>query len=327
MTLYGCGMPSQGFLYNLHHQLVSVVGDAIAALSPTAAARHFEGDFPQGFANNRVGGTDLDTHVRGLWIDFPHARPILVISYACHPVVLGANREYSADYCSALIREFNAYGIRAIYLNGCSGDINPVSNAYRFGSGTTETLLIYGRDLANAVRRAVENATEWRPGPLQASSRMLQLDAAEPGVEELRVALEQHREALREDPTSGPLRVEVLWHEGMLRLAEADRLSEAREAEIQAIACGDVVFAALSAETFTRMGQMIRTSAPDHGLMIAATSNGVIGYIADHDDVTKSGYASSSACRIYGMLTPTPGAGEEWATEGAAIVAEAIGER
>ena len=59
----------------------------------------------------------------------------------------------------AVVREFNAYGVRAIFLNGCCGDVDPVSNAYAWGSGTRETLLIHGRDLAAVARRGLAQAT------------------------------------------------------------------------------------------------------------------------------------------------------------------------
>ena len=324
MPLFGVGTPSEYYPRELHKRLLSVIGRALDDLRPATATRRFVEDFPDGFAHNHVGGTDLDTHVRGLAIDVESARPILVISYACHPVTLGRNDEFSADYPGHLIGEFNAYGTRAVYLNGCCGDINPACNAYRFGSGKAETLRIYGRDLAAAVRRAARAAIPWEPGPLRACSRLVPLAMRMPDLADMRAALSESREALNADPDNGQLRVAAMWHEKMIGLQEAGMLQEAMSAEIQAISCGDVVFVALSGETFTRLGQIVRNSAPDRHLMVAATSNGLLGYIATPEDAVNRGYASFAAAKIYGMPLPAPEAGLNWAAAGCEVVARAV---
>lgn len=325
MPLIGVGNPSEYYPRELTVKLLDVIGRALDDLKPAAKTNRFACDFPDGFAHNRVGGTDLDTRIRGLRVEVEGGRPIVVISYACHPVVLGRNDDYSADYVGHVIAELNAYGTRAVYLNGCCGDINPASNAYRFGSGKQETLRIYGRDLAARVKKAMQDGTPWEPGPLRACSRMIPLDMQMPDAASMQATLGEHREAVRENPNNHQARVEVMWLERMIGLEAAGKLQEAMSAEVQAIACGDVVFVAVSGETFTRLGQTIRGSAPEHHLMIAATSNGLLGYIATPEDAGKQGYASFAACKLYGMPLPTPDAGLMWAAAGGDVVREAIG--
>ena len=216
--------------------------------------------------------------------------------------------------------EMNAYGIRALYLNGCCGDVNPLTRSGPWVHGTPETVRIYGRDLAAAFRRAASSGVAWEPGPIRAASRLVPLQPALPERPELETALGEARAALRTHVADGPQRVNAIWYERMIHILDSGSLAEEMAAEIQAVACGDVVFVGLGAETFTRLGQIIREAAPDRHLMIAATSNGVVGYIASREDVEKGGYASTAACKIYGMPLPAPGAGEEWAAEGARIV-------
>ncbi|HOM82636.1 MAG: hypothetical protein GX785_03070 [Armatimonadetes bacterium] len=318
--LYGCGMPSEEYLPVLRRKVLQAVEGALADLRPVGRAMRFEADFPEGFAFNRVGGTDLDTHVRGCQLEIPGARPISILSYACHPVTLGRAAHYSADYPGALMAEMNAYGIRAIYLNGCCGDINPLARSGPWVHGTPETVRIYGRDLAAAFRRAASSGIAWEPGPIRAVSRMVPLQPAMPARPELEAALAEVRAQLRARLADGPQRVNEIWYERMIHLVDAGLLAEEMAAEIQAVACGDVIFVGLAAETFTRLGQIVREGAPNRHLMIAATSNGVLGYIASREDVEKGGYAATAACKIYGMPLPSPGAGEEWAAEGARIV-------
>ncbi len=325
MPLFGCGMPSEYYPRLLRAKLADCIGRALDDLKPAASTRRFEIDFPNGFAHNRVGGTDLDTRVRGLRIECEAAQPIVALSYACHPVVLGRNDEYSADYPGHLINEFNAYGERAVYLNGCCGDVNPKSNAFRFGSGTPDTLRIYGRDLAAAARRGLARSEPWTPGPIRARSRRIPLMMDMPALPALRASLEKRRAELEKNPADHRARVETVWLERMIGLTEAGALQDAMRAEVQAIACGDVAFVALSGETFTRLGRIVRRGAADHLLMIAATSNGLLGYIATPEDYDRRGYASTSACKLYGMPLPAREAGVRWAEEGERLVADACG--
>ncbi len=321
MTLWGCGSPGERFLGDLQNHLLSAIERALADLRPASAAGTFEGDFTEGFAYNRAGLPDLDTRIRGLRIECAGARPILVLSYACHPVTLGANPEYSADYCGAAVREFAAYGVRTLFLNGPCGDINPLGA----GTGTRETLQIYGRDFAVAAKSAMRSMREWNPGPIRAASRSVPYETAMPDAAGLRRALDACREALRANPGDGQARVGILWHEAMLRALADGTLPEEARAEIQAIACGDVLFVGMSAETFTRLGSIIREGVPGRHLMIAATSNGVRGYLATREDVERGAYASLAACKIYAMPLPAPGAGEGWAAAGAGIARSAAG--
>lgn len=320
----GCGRPSEQFPITLREQVLTVIRRALDDLSPVGATTRFSADWPEGFAWNRTGGPVLDTHVRGVQIEVEGSLPIAVLSYSCHPVTLGVNKLYSADYCGALLQEFSVYGTRALFLNGCCGDVDPISNAYAWGSGTRETLLIYGRDLARVARQGMAEATPWKPGPIHGASRAIVLDTEPTSLSELTASLERLRQTPADDRT-GPQRVDIAWHEAMVRRHKEGTVAEAATAEIQALACGEVVFVACSAETFTRLGQIIRESAPDHHLLIAATSNGVLGYIGTEDDVRNRGYASMASCKIYGMALPLPGAGEQWAKAGAKVVAEAIG--
>lgn len=321
---FGCGRPSEHFLHALGKHILALAQASLADLKPADEVDTFNVDFPEGFAHNRVGGADLDTRVRGLRIHVAGARPIVVANYSCHPVCMGANREYSADYPGALIRELNAYGTRALFLTAPCGDINPLANTVRVGPTAAETLGIYGRDLAACVRRATLESQPWQPGPLRVFSRPVSLRTTVPGPEELEASLAELAAKLDQDPDNGLLRVETEWSLKMLSDWRAGRMEEESRAEIQGFVFGNAGIVALSAETFTGLGEIVREAAPDHNILLAATSNGVIGYIADRRDVDLKGYASLAACKLYGMPLPVPGAGEDWATEGAAMLASAI---
>ncbi|NOY82640.1 MAG: hypothetical protein GXP31_16705 [Kiritimatiellaeota bacterium] len=316
--LTGCGMPDPAFVARLQEQLVDLIDTAVRARTPVEAVKWFQRDFPDGFAQNRTGGDDLDTHVRGLWLDMGRSGPVCLVSYACHPVTLGRGSEYSADYCGAVLRELNAYGIRTLYLNGCCGDVNPLVHRVKWGSGSADTLRIYGRDLAGLVRAAARDAESCPSGPVRACSELVPLDVHVPETDELEAMAREHEERGAANPDDHRARVTALWARALLERQKQGTLDRVCSTEIQAIAIGDSLIVGLGAETFTRMGLILRQvlERPPR-LLIAATTNGVIGYIGDRRDVENSGYASSDACRIYGMPHPRPGAGEKWIGDGA----------
>jgi hypothetical protein len=110
----------------------------------------------------------------------------------------------------------------------------------------------------------------------------------------------------------------------MIRRHRNGTIGQPMAAEVQAIALGEVVFVALSGEVFTALGQAIRAAFPNLLLLIAATSNGLLGYISTRRDIETQGYAASTACKLYNMRVPVPGAGEQYAAQAVEAVAEAI---
>src|SRR5690606_36503453 len=94
--------------------------------------------------NRRDGGTEADDTVRVV-AALPAAGDgdaiAVVVGFACHPTVLDpATCAYSADYPGAVRATVEATcGGRAVFLQGCAGDVNPSftahtpAEAYRVG--------------------------------------------------------------------------------------------------------------------------------------------------------------------------------------------------
>lgn len=319
----GCGCASEYYPPQVVAHTLEVVAAALEDLREVAEARRLDVDFPEGFAYNREGAGEVDTQVRGVELRVTGAAPIVVVAYACHPVTLGRNTEYSADYPGYVLRELNAYGLRALYLNGPCGDINPATHACAWGSGTVETLRIYGRDLAAAVRAGLRQAPVLEMGPLSCVSRRVPLNHVRPKPDELRRELAEVEDHLGREPGDGPARVHATWCRRMMELVEGGGLAEAMAAEVQAIACGELVFAGLAGEVFTRLGGIVRQGAGGRHVLMGATANAVRGYIGTPEDIERNGYASLAAARIYGMALLTPQAGVRWAEGGAEVLRRA----
>ncbi len=78
---------------------------------------------------------------------------VLIINYACHPVVLGyASNWVSPDYPGVARRELEkTLNCHCIFLNGAAGDINPVNDNKKDPAAVEEV----GIKLANAVKKVI----------------------------------------------------------------------------------------------------------------------------------------------------------------------------
>lgn len=108
----------------------------------------------------------LDPTVSVLRIDDNQGQPIAVlVNYACHPVVLGAdNLQYSADFVGTMANTIEAAFIHAplcFYLQGGDGDINPYYATTALSDGAIARRDWTGKELADeAVRVAKSIHTE-----------------------------------------------------------------------------------------------------------------------------------------------------------------------
>ena len=85
----------------------------------------------------------------------------ILVNYACHPVVLGAdNLKYSADYVGVMLKTVaGAFGDKPIcmFLQGADGDINPYYASVPIGQGAIEKLDWTGRQLGMETIRLAQS--------------------------------------------------------------------------------------------------------------------------------------------------------------------------
>ena len=114
----------------------------------------------------RIPTSPLDPRVAVLRIDAVDGRPLaILVNHACHPVVLGQNLQYSADFPGVMTRVVEeALGGRPMcfFIQGAPGDINPYARAAK-DDGALQ-LEAAGRSLgAEAARIARSVRTEAEP--------------------------------------------------------------------------------------------------------------------------------------------------------------------
>lgn len=82
----------------------------------------------------------------------------VLVNYACHPVVLGAdNLRYSADFVGEMARVVKERtGAECLFLQGASGDVNPYMDKTPVDEGGIETMRQVGRTAGFTVLSALD---------------------------------------------------------------------------------------------------------------------------------------------------------------------------
>ena len=321
MSFFGVGHLTEALRGILTKQICDAVADALKLWQPVAGVKWFDESFEGiGFNRDKPGGP-VDSQVRGVIIGPGNMAPVVLVNYACHPVTLGPKRKYSADYPGAVATCLAASGCRCVFLNGPCGDIDPLVNRVQWGSGTPETVRLYGKAIADVVAGGFEGAQKVSLSPIHVAWRKVDLAVAPAAQNEIETTIMESRRALAKDPTDGLARAKLnaaLW---LRRRLSSGRPNAVQPVEVQVFRLGDVTIAGVGAELFTALGQSIRRVSGVKRLLLAATSNGVVGYLATKDSIQRQSYAAQSAF-FYGNFPQEPGSGEQFARDVGLFVAQ-----
>jgi hypothetical protein len=258
-----------------------------AALAAAADSVEAEGGFaaspiePFGFNRNTRDFSLIDPILSVLSF-VPVARdhsPIVVVSYACHAVTLGMNREVSADYPGRFVASLGKSGFRSLFLQGFCGNIDPVTNLVAWGSGSEAEIDRYGEHLATSAKRVFDRRT-----PIESRIGSRFGSAAIPY--DLRELPAAHEARLRR--TYG-----AAWSTTIDRFVSEARSdyellrsgprgahdAPALPVPVQLLDVGGVVLACVGAEVHATIGTTARKL---HDRLIpVGYANGVVGYLPD----------------------------------------------
>ncbi|RPF26931.1 alkaline ceramidase [Georgenia muralis] len=242
-----------------------------------------------------------------------------VVSYACHPVVLGAdNTLLTADYPAVVRRRVSAAtSAPTLFVTGCAGDANTghsaqssISTAAAPGR-TFETCEEVGARIADAVlaARPVD-----APGPVTAAGTEVRLAYDLPPLDD--VAADRRRWA-RERAAAPPAEralvdAWIAWADRWL--AGAPRSSH-HLATVSVLRWGGALLVALPGEPSAVAARAVRESVravrrsagrTGDGVVpvVAGYSNGCPGYLPSADEYAVGGYEVEDAHRYYGAPGP-----------------------
>ncbi len=276
-----------------------------------------------------------DESVGVIRIDDGEGRPLAcVVNFAAHPCVLSpvTSRLISPDYPGPLRATVTQLtGATSIFLQGASGNIIP----RQWLAEDTKAVDLLGKQIAcevgrvyfglqtESVREEAMNTssvselratrlvpTENQPMPsVRVATLSLTLQLAtvptEPELvgimDESRATLDRLRSSHADPDDINPTIYHLLWAQRNLELIQKGLVPTSIDAEVQVMACGDAAIVAVPGELFAETGLDIKSRSPFSYTIVAAYSNGMIGYIPPYDAYALGGYEVEQAHRGYGL--------------------------
>jgi neutral ceramidase len=232
-----------------------------------------------GFSKNRRGANCLDNSVTVLLFESPDGRRrIVLVNYACHPVIVQAQEEISADYVGLMTSrvEWDLPGTEAcLFLQGACGDINPWIDDTRNFADVDKM----GTALAQRVKGIY-----------------YEISAPQSFVEPVIINYASQFVSLPSRPLPTPEEARA-FENADNRLWLLDELEARRRegdgpypAEVQVIRFGNAIIAGIPGEPFCGMGMAIRDLARPFTGVPVGYANGYVGYIVPPEEWRKGGY-------------------------------------
>jgi neutral ceramidase len=291
------------FLRNLEDKCVETI-DAAVANAQSGQLSFGLGNDPDVARNRRHADGLLDRALPVLRLRDQSGRLMaLIVSYACHPTVLGAdNLEVTADFPHYLRQKIESEnsGAIAIFLNGCTGDVNightaqaswsTAANATR----TFENAKRLGDRIADAAMAAPETPCDTT---VQVAEQFatLELERREGDLVAAKTAWQS------ELNTADAARKTLLKH----WIAWADRFETIAPGHWRGrVAClnwGGIPIVSLPGEIFAETALSIRASGIGNSGLVLSYAEGTPGYIPPRSEYPVGGYEVDEAHRFFGM--------------------------
>jgi hypothetical protein len=272
-----------------------------------------------GFATNRrrLDGP-VDTGIPILRFESVEGSTIaILVSYACHPVVLGAdNLSWTGDYPHFVRKKLETTfpGAIAIFATGCAGDVNTGHSAAASLSllATPERSFAKAKEIGFGIANSVIDARLTDVSGNVGHSEVFADICFEQREQEAPDILAKSWRLAAKDTRS----LEVIWANWAEKHMGRD-LSPLK-ARITALNWGSVGIIALPGEIFAETALEIREKlAQKDPLFILAYADDNPGYIPPESDYLRGGYEIDEAHRFYGLgATIAPKTAEHLAEAG-----------
>ena len=302
------------YLARLETACVEAIDAAVKAQQPALLSIGMGAD-PDVARNRRHPGGIVDRALPVLRVRATDGSMIAVMtSYACHPVVLGAdNRLWTADYphyVRTVLEE--AYpGAVGIFLTGCTGDANTGHSAHASLSlaANNERSFATAERLGCRIGVMAAAAPETPVGDTVGVGNMsvalgLARREAEPLLD---LAARWRREMLMDPAKAGILRQWVVWAERNAGITDPAPWT----GRVTVLDWGGVPIVALPGEIFAETGLLIRDALNQAPAFVISYADAVPGYIPPASEFRFGGYEVDEAHRYIGMpATFAPGSAE-----------------
>jgi len=291
------------FLRALEDGCVAALTEAAANAAPVQLSVGLGAD-PEVARNRRHADGSLDRALPVLRIrDAAGELLAVIVSYACHPTVLGAdNRLMTADFPHFVRSTIEAAhpGAVAIFLNGCTGDVNighTAQASVTLNASSTRTFANAER-LGTRIAEAALAAPETTLGATATASEQLvelTLERREHDLPALAAAWED------EARTADPVRATVLQHWANWARRNADHPAGTWVGRVSVLDWGGLPIVALPGEIFAETGLTIRAACSGRPALVLSYADGTPGYIPPASEYGFGGYEVDEAHRFIGM--------------------------
>ncbi len=297
----GCGEVDYDYVAAFSEKVIKACTDAIADLKPVTGMRSGAEKLSSPVAYNRtLQNGPVDDIVRGVLIERENAKPLALVSYACHGVSLGRATCISADFSGEIHKALEEKGMLSIYLNGVCGDIDPIEPGEE---QTHEENLLY---IAETITEAfLRNLTPCEPhvnaGRLSETLSLLPLTR-----EEVRKTA-AHAASKYPSEDEPACQVARIWEREML---EKDEIPSREDITCGYGKVGDMGIVALPFEAFTKTGILIREAIGSEKVMVLGCAEELLGYLPVREDIEQEAYAALESAFLYKRVPPAPGEAE-----------------
>ena len=318
--------PADGFMQQLEATCIAAIDQAVAARRQSTLTFGAGAD-PQVACNRRRVDGPTDPSLPVLRVrDAAGQICAVLVNYACHPVVLGAdNLLWTADYPHFVRRDIEAEhpGATAIFVTGCAGDANLGHSAKSSISLAAQK----GRDYATAATvgariAAAALAAPERPLGDKARAKTaevkLHLHRRETSPAATLAARWKSEQACADPAHAAALQVWIDW-----AATVAQRPLRPLHERVTALRWGGLPVIGLPGEIFAATGLALRATGLGAEAVLAGFADDNPGYIPPEEEYQFGGYEVDEAHRYYGQPASfAPGSAEALASEASRLLAK-----
>lgn len=269
----------------------------------------FLGRNPNGITDREVGVVRVDDATTG--------NPLAVLlSYACHPVVLGPNLEISADYVGytiSFLEHALDHGTVALFANGAQGDMNASVHPGTYADAERLGITLGAEALKVALSTPTQGNVQITVATRRAELPLNPASAPDRQHAYIRFLEQEYQRFTREGDSRRAWDIEMRLAVANYRLYTRENMKHSfMPAEVTAFGItGEGVSIGLvsePAELFCEYGMRARQQSPFDTTLVLGLANGFIGYVPTPNVYSEGGYeceATNVAPEAGGQLCQT----------------------
>jgi neutral ceramidase len=232
-----------------------------------------------------------------------------LVTFACHPVVLGPNRGVSADYPGALLSELKAAGIEALFLLGTHGDADPIVQKRKgWGRGIHADATRMGRSLARRLQRSRPKPLPLESFPLAGRQWDVPLPLDIPSLSALRRVEDEARRKAEAEP-GRPARMHTMmveWARAAQAAVRSGKAPRTQRVPLQLLQLGPVHILGIPMEVYAGVGAQLRKALAPRPVWVVSGANGTVNYLPTRLAYERNVYSAHFAPKIYGVFGYRP---------------------